>query len=102
MPPLAKRPAAAIGIEHRFKHAIQNQDVAVDVQLQGTAETLDEGDDAGARAAAGREARPAGKVGLDGTDDDRNTAPERPKVCTQKSRLFMRRIPHRQQDNIED
>jgi hypothetical protein len=34
-------------------------------------------DDAGARAAAGREACPAGKIGLDGANDDRKTAAER-------------------------
>ena len=49
----------------------------MDVQIERTAKTLDEGDDAGARAAAGREPRAAGEIGLDGVDDDRKTAAER-------------------------
>ena len=38
----------------------------MDVQIERAAKALDEGDDAGARAAAGREPRAAGEIGLDG------------------------------------
>jgi hypothetical protein len=42
----------------------------MDVQVQGAAEALDQGDDASARAATGRESCPMGQIGLDGSDDD--------------------------------
>jgi len=38
---------------------------------------INQRDDAGARAAAGGKACPAGEIGLDGADDDRKTAAER-------------------------
>jgi len=50
--------------------------VQVDVQVQGAAEPLDQGDNAGSGAAAGRESGPVGQIGLDRTDDDRETAAE--------------------------
>ena len=56
---------------------IQNQHVQVDVQIECTAETLDQGDNTGSGAAAGSEPRPVGQIGLDGPDDDCEAAPKR-------------------------
>jgi hypothetical protein len=50
--------------------AVLNQHMEMDVQVQGAAETLGQGDNAGSGAAAGRESCPVGQIGLDGSDDD--------------------------------
>jgi len=56
---------------------IQNQHMQVDVQVQGGAEPLDQGDNSRSSAAAGRESCPMGQIGLDGANDNRQAAGER-------------------------
>lgn len=57
----------------------------VGAQIECTTETLNERDDPGARAAASREPRPVGKIGLDGADDDGKTAIERVRLACEAS-----------------
>ena len=57
--------------------AVQDQHVQMDVQIECAAETLDQRDDSGSGARGGHEPRSAGKVGLDGADDDGKTTAER-------------------------
>jgi hypothetical protein len=56
---------------------IQNQHMQVDVQVQGGAEPLDQGNNSRSSAAAGRESCPVGQISLDGANDDREAAAER-------------------------
>ena len=58
-------------------YTVQNQHVQVDIEVQGAAETLDQGDDPGACAGAGGESCPMGQIGLDGPDDDCEAAAKR-------------------------
>ena len=48
---------------------VQHQHVQMDVQVQGAAEALDQGDDAGPCAIGGFQARALCQVGLDGASD---------------------------------
>jgi len=55
---------------------VQDQHVQMHVEIERTAETLDEGDDAGAGTAAGGKPCAMRQVGLDGADDDGEAATE--------------------------
>jgi hypothetical protein len=50
--------------------------VQVDVQVKCAAGTLNQRDDAGSGTAAGGEPGPVGRIGLDGSDDDREAVHE--------------------------
>ena len=60
-----------------FEYEAQMQELYRGDQNAGGAEPLDQGDDPGSGAGAGCETCPVGKIGLDGTDDDREAASER-------------------------